>query len=102
MAEHLNQPAAQPEVDFFAMMGRPISTMVRQDAYDVCRNSFGLSSSDAQACVNGMAEQLERDKPYHAQGAAMKYIDLTGTYRLMAMLLAGVYQEEQEKRNEKA
>jgi hypothetical protein len=30
---------------------------------------------------------LERDKPYEAQAAGMKFLDLTGTYRLFAVLL---------------
>lgn len=84
-------------MDLFNMMGKPISPSVRQGAYDVCRKSFGLDSACSWEVVNATAEQLERDKPYEAQGMAMKHLDLTGTYRLMAMLLSGVAQELKEK-----
>jgi hypothetical protein len=36
-----------------------------------------------------VSNRLERDDPYGAMSDAMKYVDLTGTYRLMAALLAG-------------
>lgn len=86
MAEHLNQKA-EPEMDAFNAMGKPLSTAARQKGYDACKE-MGLSSARSWECVNGVAEQLERDKPYEAQGAAMKFLDLTGAYRLMATLLA--------------
>jgi hypothetical protein len=95
MAEHLNQKA-EPPLDFFNMMGKPISTNVRQGAYDVCRKSFGLDSARSWEAVNTTAEQLERDRPQTALGMAMKHVDLTGAYRLMATLLAGVANEQQE------
>lgn len=86
MAEHMNQ-AVEPEMDPFNAMGKPIPPAARQAGYDACKE-MGLSSARAWECVNGMAEQLERDKPYEAQDAAMKLLDLTGAYRLMATLLA--------------
>ena len=85
MAEHLNQKT-EPAMDPLSMMGRPIPPSARQAGYDHCKQ-MGLESARAWECVNGMAEQLERDKPYEAQGAAMKFLDLTGSYRLMAVLL---------------
>jgi len=49
---------------------------------------MGLTDNeDAWRCVGTTAEALERDKPYEAQAAAMVYLDLTGAYRLMAVLL---------------
>lgn len=89
MAEHLNHKPAGPEApttDYFSAMGKPIPPEARQRGYDECKK-MGLESAAAWSAVNGMAEQLERDKPYEAQSAAMKHVDLTGTYRLMAVLL---------------
>jgi hypothetical protein len=70
----------------FDAMGKPIPAYRRQAAYDTCR-SIGLDTEAAWSAVNGMAENLERDQPYEAMAAGMKYIDLTGTYRVMAVIL---------------
>lgn len=86
MAEHLNQP--KPEIcSEFQAMGKPIPAFRRQAAYEACKD-MGLDSAQAMHCVNGVVEQLERDQPYEAQAAGMRFLDLTGTYRLFAVLLA--------------
>lgn len=85
MAEFINQ-TTEPSLDPFSAMGKPIPPAARQAGFDVCKD-MGLDSARAWEAVNGMAEQLERDKPYEAQGAAMKFLDLTGAYRLMATIL---------------
>ncbi len=96
MAEFLNQvvPQDPPEsADGFAAMGKPIPDFRRDEAYRTCRQEFEMNSSKAMGTVAGMAEMLERDKPYEALGCGMKYgVDLTGSYRLMAVLL--VHQEK--------
>lgn len=84
MAEFIGQD--KEEIDGFNNMGRPIPSDRRQRAYEHAKQ-MGLSSDHALAAVQGVAEQLERDKPYEAMGAGMKYLDLTGTYRLFAVLL---------------
>jgi hypothetical protein len=86
MAEHLNQ-RVEPAMDPFSAMGTPIPANARQAGYEACK-AMGLGSARSWECVGAVAEQLERDKPYEAQGAAMKFLDLTGAYRLMATLLA--------------
>ena len=70
----------------FAAMGKPVPFYRRQAGYEHCKE-MGCGSDAAFAAVNGMSEMLERDKPYEAMAAGMKYLDLTGTYRLMAVLL---------------
>jgi hypothetical protein len=82
-------------MDFFNGMGKPLSPQVRQEGYDHCK-TMGLDSANAWSCVGAVAEQLERDKPYEAQGAGMRFLDLTGTYRLMAVLLAAQQSTEGE------
>ncbi len=84
MAEFIGQP--KDEIDGFNNMGKPISPFRRQAGYAHARQ-MGLSADHALAAVSGVAEQLERDKPYEAMAAGMKYMDLTGTYRLFAVLL---------------
>lgn len=86
MAEHLNQEVDKAP-DLFNQMGKPIPQSVRQIAYDECKE-MGLQSADAWSAVNGVCEQLERDKPYEAQRSGMRYLDLTGVYRLFAVILA--------------
>jgi hypothetical protein len=92
MAEHLNQDKSHEPAyeDGMNNMGKPIPDYRREEAYRQCKE-MGLDSADAMACVSETAEQLERDKPYEAQGRAMKYIDLTGAYRIFAVLL--IHQE---------
>lgn len=70
----------------FGAMGHPIPDYRRQAAYEHCRD-IGLDQERSWEVVNGMAEQLERDKPYEAMQAASGRIDLTGAYRIMAVLL---------------
>lgn len=86
MAEHLNQKV-ESEMSPFNKMGKPLSGKARQSAYEHCLK-MGLNAARAWECVGSVAEQLERDKPYEAQAAGMKFLDLTGTYRLFAVLLA--------------
>lgn len=86
MAEFMSQ-AAGPALSPFNSMGKPISHVARQAAYEACKD-MGLDQARAWEAVNTTAEQLERDKPYEALGVATKLLDLTGAYRLMATLLA--------------
>lgn len=49
---------------------------------------MGLTNvGDILSVVEGMAAQLERDEPYKAMSIGMGFLDLTGTYRIMAVLL---------------
>lgn len=88
MAEFLNQaPAVSADMSLiFNAMGKPIPPAARQAGFDACRQ-MGLDTAHAWSATNGCAEQLERDKPYEALERAMLYLDLTGGYRLMAMIL---------------
>lgn len=72
----------------FNAMGKPIPEHRKQAAYD-CAKAIGVESADDRmALVGTMANYLERDRPYEAQQAALKHVDLTGAYRLMAVLLS--------------
>lgn len=79
--------ATAPVPSGFDAMGQPIPAARRQAAYEACK-AMGLTDREVMMrCVSGMAEQLERDKPFEAQQIAMQHVDLTGAYRLMAVLL---------------
>lgn len=96
MAEFMNQRVEEP--DLFAAMGKPLHPEARSIGYRHCR-AMGLESGKAWGCVQVVAEQLERDRPYEAMQEGRKYLDLTGTYRLFAALLAA--QAEMELRERK-
>lgn len=85
MAEFLQQEKPTHD-DGFGAMGKPISMERRQKGLDACKE-MGLSTADAWATVGVVAEQLERDEPYRAMSEGMRYLDLTGVYRLFAVLL---------------
>lgn len=95
MAEHLNQKV-DPEMDPCNQMGKPILMKARTAGYEDCK-AMGLSPARAVECVSGVSEQLQRDKPYEAQAAGMKFLDLTGTYRLMSTILCAAVTENAEE-----
>jgi hypothetical protein len=69
-------------------MGRPVP-LFRQAAADRHMKQMGVTSAmDRTSCIGAMVDRLQRDDPYNAMGEGMRYVDLTGTYRLMAVLLA--------------
>lgn len=82
------------EVSGMEAMGRPIPMNRRQEAYDWVR-TLGFDQETASLVVGRVAEALERDKPYDAMREGMEHIDLTGTYRLFAVLLTPVPQRNQ-------
>jgi len=85
-AEFMNQKV-EKEMGGFNNMGKPIPFSKQQEAYEHCLE-MGLSKSRSMEVVKGVSGQLERDKPYEAMSEGMKFLDLTGTYRLFAVLLA--------------
>lgn len=85
MAQHINQ-VIKPQINAMNMMGQPIPFAARQAGYEHCKE-MGLNSARSIECVDAVAEQLSRDKPFEAQAAGMRFLDLTGTYRLFAVLL---------------
>jgi hypothetical protein len=86
MSQFLNQVKPEP-ISGMDLMGHPIGCDRRQRAYEHAK-AIGLSPDDAEACVSGMVQAYQRDKPYEAQEHSMKFVDLTGHYRLMAAILA--------------
>lgn len=72
--------------DGFSAMGKPIPLYRRQAALKHCQ-AMGLTTNQAWTVVGAVSDQLERDEPYKAMAAGMRGLDLTGTYRLMAVLL---------------
>ena len=93
MAEFMNQQKPKhenlgPDAGF-NMMGKTVPFYRREAGFKHCKQ-MGLNTEDAYSVVGMMSEQLERDEPYTAMENGMVYLDLTGTYRLMAVLLTAV------------
>ena len=90
MAEFINKrPELRPsnvERDGFNNIGKPIPAF-RREAARSHAEAMGLDKATSIACVSSVASQLERDKPYEALEAACQFVDLTGAYRLLAVLL---------------
>ena len=79
--------AAEVELSGFAAMGSRVPNYRRDAAYQWLR-SIGIDREQSWSTVVRMAECLERDEPHVAMKAAEEIVDLTGAYRLMALLLA--------------
>ena len=76
-----------PEPDCMAFMGHKLPPEIRQFGFDACL-SMGLDAANALECTEKAANFYERDKPYEAQSSNLKFLDLTGHYRLMESLSA--------------
>lgn len=73
-------------------MGEEIPLERRQNAMRHCED-LGLSTNDAWECIGGVAEKLEKDRPYEAMGVARRYLDVTGWYRIAGVLLSSSVEE---------
>jgi hypothetical protein len=70
-------------------MGKTIPMFRKTNAVWHCQQMGMTDMVKITAVVGAVAAQLERDQPYEAMREGMRYLDLTGTYRLMASLLTG-------------
>jgi hypothetical protein len=75
--------------DPFSCMGHPIPTEAQAEAVEHAV-SFGVQPFTADGAVQEAAAHLAADNPDAALRALMSCMDLTGAYRLMAVMLAGV------------
>lgn len=72
-----------------AAMGKPIPYNRKSAALETVRAMVpGISTEEGMAVVDSVSLLLQRDQPYQAQKAALKTLNLTGTYRLIAVLLS--------------
>ena len=85
----------------FNAMGKPIP-ISRKKAGDIHLKDMGVADAeDRFRCVAMVSARLEHDEPYGAIEDAMKYVDLTGAYRLLAVLLCGGAQTKNDDSNAK-
>lgn len=72
----------------FAAFGKPVPLHRRTAALEHIRAMGIVNAEAAWECIGQMAEAIAHDQPYEAMGIGMHYVDLTGTYRLLAVLCA--------------
>lgn len=96
MAEFIGQ--TQPETcSGFDNMGKPVPDFSRQKAYDTLKAIGVQGAALRRQVVVNMADRLERDKPYECVSEGMRAMDLTGTYRVMAVLLTAEPEPQEEE-----
>lgn len=72
----------------FNAMGKTIPQERKTNAYNELKQ-IGIDDNDIRMeLVNSVVNELEKDNPFGAQQCALKHLDLTATYRLMAVLLS--------------
>ena len=92
MAEFKNQviptrTSKEGSGDGFDAFGKAVPLHRRTAALHHMR-AMGVSNvEDCWDCIGKMCEAIKRDEPYQAMAAGMQRVDLTGTYRLLAVLL---------------
>lgn len=83
---HQPMDLLDPDAGFNAY-GKTVPTFRKTAGYQHAKE-MGLDAERATFVVDAMCEQIARDEPYKAMEAGMVYLDLTGTYRMLAVLLA--------------
>lgn len=84
--------------DGFENMGKPVPNYRRQAAYDTLA-VIGVADAELRRrTVTHMAYHLERDEPYYCVSEGMRVMDLTATYRVMAVLLTAPEQDVEDGR----
>lgn len=72
----------------FDAMGKPIPPERLSNALDAVRAMApDITTEEAMLLIGSTANALEEDQPYEALKHAGAFLDLTGSYRLMATLL---------------
>lgn len=72
--------------DGMAAFGKTVPYYRRDAAMAHCRDMGLNDTGKAMATIDRMSEAILRDEPYQAFEAGMAHLDLTGTYRLLAVL----------------
>lgn len=72
--------------DGFAAFGKPVPYYRREAAMQHCRDMGLKDTNKAMATIDRMSHNIQKDEPYAAMEAGMAHLDLTGTYRLLAVL----------------
>jgi hypothetical protein len=72
--------------DGFKAFGKAVPYYRREAAVEHCKDMGLTDTNKIMATIDRMSEAIKRDEPYQAMEAGMAHLDLTGTYRLLAVL----------------
>ena len=89
IGRHIRQAPADPghpQGDGFNAFGYPVSTERQAEAADVMVEQFGCKPLAADAAVREAAAYIEEDNPAAAIMALTCVCDITGAYRIIAVL----------------
>jgi hypothetical protein len=93
MAEFINNSRQQAQrasddltADGMNAFGRPVPYYRQQAAMEHCKQMGMTDTEKITGLVGRAAEAVARDKPYEAMEAIMAYLDITGAYRILAVL----------------
>ena len=81
--------------DGFAGLGKPVPFWRRHAGYEHARK-MGLDKERAFSVVEGMCNAIARDEPMRALESGYRNLDVTGCYRLLAVLLSAEKPDEDE------
>ena len=88
--DNANQKAQRASDDLTAdgmdAFGKPVPSYRKDAALKHCRDMGLTDTNKATGLINRAVEHIERDEPYKAMEAITAYLDLTGAYRLLAVL----------------
>lgn len=89
-------PGVEVEGDSgFAAFGKPVP-FYRRSAADAHMKAMGVTDAEARfTCIGAMSDAIARDDPHRAMQEAHKHLDVTGVYRLLAVLCTA--EEPKEK-----
>lgn len=73
----------------FDAVGKPVPAHRKHNAVAHCKDMGLTDMLRITALIGQVANKIERDEPYEAMRIGMRYLDLTGTYRLLAVLCTG-------------
>lgn len=83
---HIPDEATSPKG--FNALGHPVPATRKKAGYELCIK-MGIQDKDVVwQLIEDLARLIEGDKPFEAQEHGLKHLDLTGYYRLMAVLLS--------------
>jgi hypothetical protein len=84
--KQMREEDAQIAKDGFNSFGKFVPYSRREVALRHCRDMGLTDTGKASGTIDRMAEAIARDEPYQAMEAGMAHLDITGTYRLLAVL----------------
>ena len=79
-------PVQTKSDDGFNAFGKRVPFYRRANAYEHCKDMGLTDKAVIFSLIESMADKIQRDEPHIALEIASQYVDVTGCYRLLAVL----------------